>query len=69
MKQIFDRIPSDNILHHESHLFCNFAFAIKLLSGDRLQILHDAINEILNTQKIRLDSQYNDEHPGSYDTF
>ena len=63
------RDPSDNTSHHESHLFAILFLALKSLSGGRLQILPDAINEILNTQNIRIDSQGNDEHPGSYDTF
>ena len=65
MKQVFDSIPYDNILHLESHIAANLVLALKLLSVDQSQILRDTGNELLNTHKISINSQCNDGYPGN----
>ena len=67
----FDRIPNDEIPHHQSHIpaFCYLVIALKLLSSDWSQILHIVSNNLWNTRKISTDSQCNDEYPGSCGKF
>ena len=50
---------------HWATRFYHFVLALKLLSGDRSQILRDTNNELLNTYTIFIGSQSNEEHPGS----
>ena len=70
MKQIFNRIPNDKILQLESHRSVDhFVSALKLLSGDRSQILRDISNESLNAHNIPMDSQCDDGFSRRYEKF
>ena len=70
MKQIFVRMPNDRLMHIDSHLSAIlFQRSPNLLSGDRQQILCDAHNELSNTHKIFIDSQFSDEYSGSCGKF
>ena len=50
MKQIFDRIPNDKILHI-------LPFCLNAQIVIRSQILRDASNELWNTNKTPIDSE------------
>ena len=57
MKQVFVRIPNDNVL------------ALNVLYGDWSQILRCTSNELLNTHKIHIDLQCTEGYPGSCGKF
>ena len=44
--------------------FRHFVLALKLLSGEQLEVLRDAINDLLSTHKILIDSEHNNGYPG-----
>ena len=62
MARIFDGIPNDKILHFEIHYSTLFSAKI-FIRRTQLQILRNASNELLNTYKISIDSQYDDGYP------
>ena len=45
--------------------FRHFALVLKLLSSDRSQTLRDSRSELLNTQKIAINSHRNDGYPAN----
>ena len=49
--------------------FCHFGLMLKLLFGNRYQMLRVASNELLNTYQILTDSQCNDGYPGRCEKF